>query len=282
MITENKNSNMVISNNEAKSLKKDKILDLKDRELQLRYFLSGLKKNNCGNNGLCHYWTCDINCSLLPQKCDVNFENILNFIEIHNLSIKRFIHFTYNFLNGSIMKYNGKYGPFFIELENILKPYNLLYSTKGKIVDNDYGEKELEMIFNSNSINSEVYIVLNKYKLYKEDFICIAKTSLNYNYYDWNLLSCKGDEIGTDISKILTDNNLVVSREYIKRYRNEYENAQLVSDVKKSQKEYLKLLKKLICKDSNLVDKVLLDELNELGIKTKKDIKKLFKNKKTK
>lgn len=184
------------------------------------------------------------------------------------------------------MKYKGEFSPLFKELETIIKPYYFLHTNKGKVQDSDYGEKELEIILNDKFINNSVYSILNKYKLTPEDFICIIKTSINYNFYSLQYISCKGDEFGLDFSNIIKNNKLNVPRDFIKKYREEYntskENTQLVLDIKENQKEYLKLMKKLLSKNPSLVNELVLKELEELGYMQKKDVKRLFKNKKTK
>ena len=265
------------------SMRKNEIIKLEDKDLQLRYFLGGLKLSNDGH--LCHYWTCDINCSCTPVLDDNNFKEVKDFVKKHHLTNERFLHLTHNYLKAAIMKYNGEYSPFFKELENLLKPYNFLHTNKGEIPDSDYGVKELENLLENKSINNNIYYILNKYKFTPEDFICFAKTSINYNYYSLEYISCNNDEFGLDIKSIIEKNGLKVPREYIKKYRENYnankEDTKLVMKIKEEQIKYLELMKILLERNPNLVNELVSQELDELGYSSRREIKKLLKNKKT-
>lgn len=76
------------------SMKKSDILKLEDKDLQLRYFLGGLKLINDGKEQLCNYWTCDLNCSCMPILNDNNYNEVKKFIKRHYLTKRKI--FTFN------------------------------------------------------------------------------------------------------------------------------------------------------------------------------------------
>ena len=106
-------------------MEKAKIRNLEDKDLQLRYFLGGLKIISTGGYQ-CTYWTCNINCSCEPVLDDDNFKKIIDFRDKHNFENERVTKLIYNYLIGAVMKYKESYTPLFEELGKIIKPYTLI------------------------------------------------------------------------------------------------------------------------------------------------------------
>lgn len=267
--------NSDLSQNSPKEfLKKSEIEKLEDKNLQLRYFLGGLKYIRNGEDQQCSYWTCDINCSCDAVDNDSRLNAVRNFIKKHNLTNERFLKLSYNYLIGAVMKYKGEYSPLFIELDSVLRPYHFTKTDRGKIPDNDFREKELENLVNEDYENNQIIIAfISKYNLTKADFITFAKISLNYNVYGLQVTN-PDDTFISEIKNITHYYKLNVSREYIENYRNEYKNnqetAQLMVDIKSAQKAYLELMKELIIKNPSIANQIIAEELNELGINQKK------------
>lgn len=162
--------------------RKSEVKTLIDKDLQLRYYIGGLQDTI--NNESCSYWLCDIDCSCKKVPNDERLEDVKNFIKKHNITNERFLRLSYNYLIGAIMKYPLSYSHLFNELKDILKPYELVQTNKKEIPNSDFREKELEQIISSVSEpNSMVESFIKKYALTFEDFISLAKTSLNYNIY---------------------------------------------------------------------------------------------------
>ena len=261
-------------------MKKNKINKLEDKDLQLRYYLGGLQSISNREDYLCNYWGCDINCSCSMVSDDERLSKVKEFIDKHSITNERFIRLSYAFLTGYIMKYRGINSPLFEELAGILDPYCFKHTKIGEIPDNDFRERELE------SITSTPIVIayLNKYKLDVADFISLAKTSLNFRLPTLYVENNQNDTFISELCSIIDKHNLYVSREIIEEYREEFktkrENTQLVIDTKATQKKYLELMKKLLIKDSNLATEMISDELGELGFNTRKDVKKLVRNRK--
>lgn len=254
-------------------MKKSEVKKLKDNDLQLRYFLGGLQ--TMLNVDTCHYWLCDIDCScnIVPE--DDRLDNVKRFIKNHNITNERFLKLSYNYLIGAVMKYKGKYSRLFIELEEVLKPYQFNQIYKHTIPDNDFREKELEdIVFNSNDLYVKEYI--KKYNLTEEDFIVLAKTSLNHNVYGLRLSNME-DTFMVEITDFTHHHGLNVTKEFIERYRKEYQNkketAELIAAVTSSRKAYLESIKKLLIKDERLAIQIINEELSELN-SYKKKVKK--------
>lgn len=258
-------------------MKKSEVEKLEDKNLQLRYFLGGLQTMN--NNEYCHYWLCDINCScnIVPE--DERLEAVKSFIKKHNITNERFLKLSYNFLNGAVMKYQGNYSQLFLELEEVLKPYQFTQSKRKQIPDNNFREEELEKlvscVYDDNSIIGNF---IKKYNLTVEDFIIISKIILNYNLYGLRL-SNPDDTFITEIKDIINRYNLSVSKEYIQEYikakQNNSEATELIIETKSAQARYLELMKELLIKEPSLATELISEELVELGFTNKKDIKRL-------
>ena len=258
-------------------MKKSEVEKLEDKNLQLRYFLGGLQTMN--NNEYCHYWLCDINCScnIVPE--DERLEAVKSFIKKHNITNERFLKLSYNFLNGAVMKYQGNYSQLFLELEEVLKPYQFTQSKRKQIPDNNFREEELEKLVSSvYDDNSIIGNFIKKYNLTVEDFIIISKIILNYNLYGLRL-SNPDDTFITEIKDIINRYNLSVSKEYIQEYikakQNNSEATELIIETKSAQARYLELMKELLIKEPSLATELISEELVELGFTNKKDIKRL-------
>ena len=259
-------------------MKKSEVTKLEDKNLQLRYFLGGLQTMN--NNEYCHYWLCDINCScnIVPE--DERLEAVKDFIKNHNITNERFIKLSYNFINGAIMKYQGNYSQLFLELEEVLKPYQFTQTKRRQIPDNNFREEELEKLVNSsNNRDSIIGNFVKKYNLTVEDFIVMSKTILNYNIYGLQLFNSE-DTFITEIKDIINCYNLSVPKEYIQEYiksnQNNSESTDLIIETKSTQARYLELMKELLIKEPSLATELISEELVELGFTKKKDIKRLI------
>ncbi len=257
-------------------MKKSEINRLDDKDLQLRYYLGGLKLISDGENQLCNYWTCDINCSCSDVPNDERIIEVKNFINKHNITNERFIKLSYCLLIGAIMKYKGAYSPLFIELEKVLEPFQFIHARYGKIPDSDFREKELENIVS----DPDVKEYCSKYQLDTTDFIILAKTSINNNFHRLEVAKNPNDVFLSELHDIINNHGLYVPRKYIEEYRKEYqghqETTQLLIDTRTAQKNYLELLKELQAKDSTSATEMISKELNELGFNSKKDIKRLI------
>ena len=259
-------------------MKKNEIKNLDDKDLQLRYFLGGLKNINDESENICVYWLCDIDCSCNIVADDERLDAVKNFIKKHNITNERFLKLSYNYLIGSIMKYRGTYAQLFLELEEVLKPYQFTKTNKGAIANNNFKEKELEYIC-SNPSNSLVGNFILKYKLTAEDFIILAKTILNHNLYGLHV-SNSNDTFIIELKNILNYYKLTVSKEYIEEYRKIYQSkqelAELITETKIAQKRYLELIKELLIKDFDLAIELFGQELDELGFNNVQTIKRLI------
>lgn len=257
-------------------MKKTKIKELDDKDLQLRYYLGGLKSIGTEEH-LCTYWACDLNCSCDAVEDDDSFKAIKEFRDNHNFTNERVIKLIYNYLIGSIMKYKDFYTPLFMELDNVIKPYNFIQNDIGKVSDIGYKEKELETAVYSDS-NLNVAQINYKYNITKEDFIALAKTYINDAFHGL-CLSNPQDIFMYELKTIINSFNLDISKRNLEAYREAYNdtklNTELLVSTKDAQIKYLDFMKKLIEKEPNLAIELLRNELNELGFKTKKDIKKL-------
>jgi len=269
-------------NKEINEMTKNEIEKITDKDLQLRYYLGGLKLISDGIDQLCTYWTDDINCSCNPVSADENFIEVKKYVQEHNLTNKRFLKLSYALLRGSIMKYKGEYTPLFVELEKILAPYNFVHMDPPYIPDNDFHEKQLEEIAYK-SLNGDLSIkeYCDKYKLSIEDFIALGKTSINYGFNALVGLAKENDDFGQELRRIIDSYDLYVPFEYIKEYREKYKDkivcAELLVDIKVAQKKYLELMKQLIEKNYYLATEIFADELRELGIR--KNASRLLKRK---
>ncbi len=257
-------------------MKKTEINELEDKDLQLRYYLGGLKLINDGKEQLCNYWMCNINCSCSNVPDDEKFISVKNFINKHNITNERFTTLAYWYLIGAVMKYKEKYSPLFKELDKVIEPFHFTHTNYGEIPDSNFREKELEKIANTPSVKS----YCSKYQLDETDFIVLAKMSINYNFYRLQVAKNPDDVFSTQLYDIINHYKLYVPREIIEQYRKNYqhqqETSQLLIDAKIAQKNYLELLKELQTKDSTLADEMISNELNELGFNSIKDIKRLM------
>lgn len=219
-------------------MKKSEINNLKDKDLQLRYYLGGLKLMESDK---CYYWCCDINCSCEKVPDDERLIEIKKFIEKHSLTNEGFIKLSYNFLRGGIMKYKGTYTPFFIELDNVLEPYNFIHKNSREIPDNDFRENELEIL----AEESVVKDYCAKYQLDITDFISFGKTSLNYRFAGLEVKQQK-EAITLDLCDIVDGYGLSLPIDQVKAYRKAYNIFQMsVSNIQSPKTLYKKLGKKM-------------------------------------
>ena len=156
---------------------KSDVSKLKDKDLQLRYYLGGLKET-MSNSG-CHYWKCDIECSCALLSEDIDLTNIKEFIKKHNISNERFLLLAYNYLTGNFVYYHNKPSELITELAEILKPLSLNRYEKKE--DNNLYDKTLEKLMEDvknphASYVNDIRDFIKKYNLIDNDFITIAKT----------------------------------------------------------------------------------------------------------
>ena len=253
-------------------MKKAKIKGLEDKDLQLRYFLGGLKVIY-----QCTYWACNINCSCDPVLDDENFKKILEFRDKHNFENERVAKLIYNYLIGAVMKYKESYTPLFEELGKIIKPYNFISKDSGKVEDIGYKEKDIiDKVYENNG--GKVWDFMYKYNITKEDFIVLAKMYANDNIHGL-CLSNPDDKFMIDLEKIVDDFNIGISKSELEAYRSAYAeskyNTELVMNTRNAQKKYLLFIKELLEKEPNLAVEILSDELRQLGFN--KHVSKIVK-----
>ncbi len=259
-------------------MQKSEIVKLDNKDLQLRYYLGGLLSMSSSDT-YCNYWICSINCECSAVIDDEKLEAVKDFIKKHHFTNERFLKLAYNYLIGAIMRYQGEYSPLFQELAKVIEPYQFSQNKQGEIPDNDFGEEELEKIVYGSSTVSNF---IRKYNLTIYDFITIAKTNLNYNFHRLRV-SNPDDTFIAEIKDITDQYSLTVDKEYIEEYRKDYQNKKktdkLAINARAIQKKYLGIMKELLIQNPDLATEMLADELNELGINKKKDIKRLIKKK---
>ena len=247
-------------------MKKAKIRDLEDKDLQLRYYLGGLKIISNGDYQ-CTYWTCNINCSCDPVLDDENFKKILEFRDKHNFENERVAKLIYNYLIGAVMKYNESYTPLFEELGKIIKPYNFINKDSGKVEDIGYKEKDIvDKVYVNNG--GKVWDFMYKYNITQEDFIALAKMYANDSIHGL-CLSNPDDKFMIELEEIINGFNIGISKSELEAYRSAYAeskyNTELVMNTRNAQKKYLIFIKELLEKEPNLAREILSDELRQLG-----------------
>lgn len=156
------------------------ILDLQDNNLQLRYFLGGfnsVEKKVCDK-----FWWCDIECSCSPVPDDERLDKVKEFIKKHNISNETFMRLliSRNF-NGYFKSYNGNFGEFINELDEIIKEYNIhkfLRHNGNDDYKNGLSEQRLIEYVNRESLIDDSLLnkFLSYYQLTLTDFIVLAKT----------------------------------------------------------------------------------------------------------
>lgn len=156
------------------------ILDLQDNNLQLRYFLGGF---NSDEKKVCDkFWWCDINCSCSPVPDDERLDKVKEYIEKHNISSETFMRLliSRNF-NSYFKSYNGNFGTFIDELDEIISEYKI-HQFPGHNGNDNYknglSEQQLVEYVNRESLieNSSLNKFLSYYQLTLTDFIVLAKT----------------------------------------------------------------------------------------------------------
>lgn len=156
------------------------ILDLQDNNLQLRYFLGGF---NSDEKKMCDkFWWCDVECSCSPVPDDERLNKVKEFINKHNISNETFMRLliSRNF-NGYFKSYNGDFGEFINELDEIIKEYNIHKFPRHNGSDdykNGLSEQQLIEYVNRESLIDDSLLnkFLSYYQLSLLDFIVLAKT----------------------------------------------------------------------------------------------------------
>lgn len=163
-------------------LNQHEVLNLQDKELQLLYFLGGFntdEKKVCSDN---KYWWCDVNCPCSPVVKDERLDKVKEFINKHNISNETFMRLliSRNF-NGYFKSYNGNFGEFINELDEIIKEYNIHKFPRHNGNDdykNGLSEQQLIEYVNRESLIDDSLLnkFLSYYQLTLIDFIVLAKT----------------------------------------------------------------------------------------------------------
>lgn len=220
-------------------LHQDEIIKLEDKDLQLRYLLGGLnreEKEVCAYNT---FWGCDIRCSCGPVPDDERFQRVKRFVEKHNISNDTFMRLMISYIKGYILKFNDEYGDFILELDRALSDYKYIHSKKYPVPENDFKEKELlEFIErDSKQQNSELNKFLTKYNLTLKDFLVLAKTSINYNFRVARGFDVK--DLPVDLKKLIVDNDLYQSYEFMKQYHEELRQKEQKESIRKSTRKLM-------------------------------------------
>lgn len=166
-------------------LSQTEIRNLEDKDLQLRYMLGGLNRNDgykpCGYN--C-FFNCDIKCFCLPVDNDECFIKVKEFIETHNISNETFMRLVRTYLYGWFYSYEHTSGNLIYELDKAISDYNFERKQGAFFRQNKFKEKELLKLVRKQIYNqqSELNTILQKYSITFIDFMVLAKTSLNYGY----------------------------------------------------------------------------------------------------
>lgn len=216
-----------------KSLYQTEIRNLEDKDLQLRYMLGGLNRNDgyeaCGYNA---FFSCDIRCSCMPVADDECLFKVKKFIEKHNISNETFMRLIKTHLNGWFYSFENDSGSLLPELEKIISDYNFERNNEEYFKQNRYKEKELLKLVKKQIYDneSEINSILQKYSISVVDFMILAKTSLNYGYVG---LRFETKDLSNDIFDLLEKHNLYESREEVKKYQKKVEGKSSKSLVKK-------------------------------------------------
>jgi len=215
----------------VKSLYQKEILELDDKDLQLRYLLGGLNSStnlSCDAN---RFWSCDVKCSCTPIPDDDRLLRIKEFVSSHNISNETFIVLLQGYLRGSIVSYKGNFGCLLRELESVVLDYGFNYSSVFSLEENDLGERELLELIRRDSVKSgsKLNVLLEKYSLAPIDFMVLAKTSLNYNFI--NIHGSEPKDLRADLISLLSEYNLYLDYEVVKNHNIKSEES-FVSDKK--------------------------------------------------
>lgn len=206
-----------------KSLYRTEIRNLEDKDLQLRYMLGGLNRNDgykaCGYNT---FFACDIKCSCMPVADDECLYNIKKFIEKHNISNETFMRLVRTHLKGWFYSFENDSGSLLPELEEAISNYNFERNNDEFFRQSRFKERELlklvkKQIYDS---ESEINFILQKYSISVIDFMILAKTSLNYGYAGGGF---EQKDLSKDIVDLLQKHNLYESKEEVKKYQKRVE-----------------------------------------------------------
>lgn len=207
------------------SLCQSDIQKLQDKDLQLRYYLGGL---NSKDHKACDYnsfWNCDIKCHCSAVPDDEKFLQVKQFRDKHNFNNVMVLKLLRTYLSGSFNSYKGNWGKLIPELAVIISDYDFVHSTYNGFIENDLKEKEILQLLEdataSDSLYNPVIELLTKYSITPIDFIILAKTSVNHKYR-LGRIHLDGN-LSVDLIKILDDNNLYESVEYVENYRKTFE-----------------------------------------------------------
>lgn len=217
-----------------KLLHQDEIIELKDKDLQLRYLLGGLNRENkeiCGYNT---FWGCDIRCSCAPVPDDERFQRVKRFVEKHKISNDTFMRLMISYIKGYILKFDNEYGDLIEELDRALADYKYIHSKKNTVPENNFKEKELLDFIekDSKNQNSELNKFLTKYNLTQKDFLVLAKTTINYNFRVARGFEVK--DLPVDLKNIIVNNDLYQSYEFVKQYHEDLKLKQEQESIRKS------------------------------------------------
>ncbi len=202
-----------------KSLSQTEIRNLEDKDLQLRYMLGGLNRNDgyevCGYNT---FFSCDIRCFCMPVADDEYLFKVKKFIEKHNISNETFMRLIKTHLNGWFYSFENDSGSLLPELEEIISDYNFKRNNDEFFKQNKLKEKKLLKLVKKQIYDneSEINSILQKYSISVVDFMILAKTSLNYEYAG---LRFEPKDLSNDIIDLLEKHNLYESLEEVKKYQ---------------------------------------------------------------
>ena len=261
-------------------MKKSEIVKIDDKDLQLRYYLGGLRVTM--NDSQCYYWSCDIDCSC-SRIDEIDLTDIKDFIKKHNISNERFLLLAYNFLNGNFVYYHNEPSELIIELSEILKP--LSFGKREKKEDNTIFDEKLEELI-SDAKNPHAFYVndirnfIKKYNLTDNDFITLAKTWISHRFWGLHIDYDRSIEtFPSEIKSIINEHDLFIEKdkldEFIEAQKRYNEDTQLILETKSQQAKYLKLMRNLLQSNPEVARELLQGELNELGFNTGKDVKRL-------
>lgn len=232
-------------------MRKSEVSEIKDQDLQLRYYLGGLKTTM--NDSECCYWQCDLNCGCNKLNEDIDLTKIKDFIKKYNISNVRFLILAFNYLEGNFVYYHNKPSELIVELEEILKPLDLGKHEK-KEYNTLYDEKLEKLIYDVKNPHAfyvnDIREFIKKYNLTDKDFITIAKTWINHRFWGLHVDYDKTVEtFPTEMKNIIHNHDLFVEKDmlndYITAIQSYDENAQIGLEAKVQQKKYLEAIKRL-------------------------------------
>lgn len=231
-------------------MRRSEIEKLEDKDLQLRYYLGGLR-HNMSNDNECIYWRCDIDCGCPKLNDDIDLTGVKDFIKKHNITNERFLRLAYNHLAGNYVYYHNEPSEILVELEEVLKPF--LFNKWEKKTDNTLYDKKLEELINDVKNPHAFYVedirdFIDKYNLTDNDFITLAKTWINHrwvglvNHYDSSI-----DKFADEIKNIINNHGLYIDEDMIEAYieadKRDDDSSKAILEATIQQRKYLEALK---------------------------------------